>query len=223
VWWLVFWDLQVFEQLVGGAGAVDADEDLHAALGWDLGDRGGEHGEVVGHGVGSGVARAQQHLQALAGVGAPRRERVEAEAFLEGGGRPVLVGVRGDQGGVQVDDDPSGEQLARHDQPGEPAWAGAEQLPHVLTHGCHRLGDLAQRRVVGRGQGAVHGGVRRWFAEHAGLVFQQCDVGHAGGAQHDRHRHRHQHRAPVPPARTVALGHRLAQRPGQPDGVGALS
>jgi hypothetical protein len=39
--------------------------------------------------------------------------------------------VGGDQGGVDVDDDPPGQQLAGHTQPWKPARAQREQVPHV--------------------------------------------------------------------------------------------
>ena len=60
---------QVLDELVAGAGTVDADQDLAPEPGGDLPDRGGQHFFMVGERVRAGVARAQQHGQALAGIG----------------------------------------------------------------------------------------------------------------------------------------------------------
>ncbi len=86
---------------VGAAGGVGADE--HLATRADARSRAGElaqrvaqHRQVVGGGVGAGVARSQRDRQRLAGaVGAvvdKRAQRVEAEATLER--RPGVLLVR---------------------------------------------------------------------------------------------------------------------------------
>lgn len=82
--------LQVGEQLVGGAGTVDADQQLGPPPCGELFDRGGEYLQVVGHGVGAGVARAEQHRQRFAGVGAPGGQRVEPETLFERYRRALL-------------------------------------------------------------------------------------------------------------------------------------
>ena len=78
-----------------------------------------------------GVAGAQQHRQALARIRSPGPQRVEAVAFLPGGSRSLLVRVRGDQGGVHVDDQPARQGLPGDDQPREPGGRLLDQLPHV--------------------------------------------------------------------------------------------
>jgi hypothetical protein len=95
---------------MGAAGAVDADQHLLAAPipVWQLRQRGTDDGLVVGHGVRAGVADAEQERQRLAGaLGAvidERPQRMEAEPALDRRRRGLLLRVRGDQGGVHVDD-----------------------------------------------------------------------------------------------------------------------
>ena len=93
------------QQLVGGAGAVGADQQLPAVGGGDLGDRVGEHLDVVGGGVRPGVPGAQHRGQELAGVVAPHPERVEPEGPLERGRGVLLLGVRDHDRGVDVEHD----------------------------------------------------------------------------------------------------------------------
>ena len=100
---------QVPNQVVAGPDAVDADDDLAPEPGGDLPDRGGQHFQVVGEGVRVGVAGAEQHVQALAGVPALPRRRVEAVAHLPGGSRPLL----GEWAVTRVASMPMTTQLAR--------------------------------------------------------------------------------------------------------------
>jgi hypothetical protein len=87
-------------------GAVGADEDFGAvAVGvGDLCEGLVEDGDVVGGGVRSGVARPQEASEGLAGVVEEAEQRVVAEAAFVGGGGLLLLGVAGDQGGVDVQD-----------------------------------------------------------------------------------------------------------------------
>jgi hypothetical protein len=82
---------QVPDQVVAGSGTVDPDQDVPPPPGRDLLQRPVQHFLVIGEGIRAGVAGAQQHVQALAGVHAPGRQRVEAEALLPGGSCPGLV------------------------------------------------------------------------------------------------------------------------------------
>lgn len=68
----------------------------------DLGKRLVEDGDVVGGGVGTGVSRPQQAGQGFAGVVQEAQQRVVAEAALVGRRGLLLLGVAGDQGGVEV-------------------------------------------------------------------------------------------------------------------------
>jgi hypothetical protein len=87
---------QVADQFVAGADPVDADQQLRPHAGGDLPDRRGQHREVVGEGVRAGVAWAQQHRQALGGIGAPGPQRVEAVPGLERGSGAFLMGQQRD-------------------------------------------------------------------------------------------------------------------------------
>jgi hypothetical protein len=95
---------QVGQEGLGTARAVGADEDRGAvAVGvGDLGEGLVEDGDVVGGGVRAGVARSQETCQGLAGVVQEAQHRVVAEAAFVGGGGLFLLGVAGDQGGVDV-------------------------------------------------------------------------------------------------------------------------
>jgi hypothetical protein len=72
----------VSDEVVAGAGPVDADDDLAPEPGGDLLQGRGQYFLVVGERVRAGVARSEQHVQALAGVRAPGSEGVEAVAHL---------------------------------------------------------------------------------------------------------------------------------------------
>jgi hypothetical protein len=101
------------QQLVRAAGGVGAHQDLAAGAGprsvpGQLAQRLAQHGDVVGGGVGAGVARAQQHRKRLTGAGRAvideRPQWMVAKPALKRRRRALLVRVRRDQGGVDVDD-----------------------------------------------------------------------------------------------------------------------
>jgi hypothetical protein len=76
---------KVGEERLRAPGAVGADQDrvpVPVSVG-NLLERGVEDGDVVGGGVGTGVARAQQGGEELAGVVAEREQGVVAEGVLE--------------------------------------------------------------------------------------------------------------------------------------------
>ncbi|BFO13924.1 hypothetical protein SHKM778_03120 [Streptomyces sp. KM77-8] len=88
------------------ARAVGADENF-GSVAVSVGDlREGlvEDGDVVGCGVRSSVARPQDACEGLAGVVEEAEQRVATEATLVGGGGLFLLGVAGDQGRVDVQD-----------------------------------------------------------------------------------------------------------------------
>jgi len=81
---------QVPDEVVAGAGPVDADEDPAAGPGRDLPDRGGQHLLVVGEGVRAGVAWPEQQWPGTRGYWRTRRPGMEAVALFPGGGCPSL-------------------------------------------------------------------------------------------------------------------------------------
>src|SRR5680860_1581381 len=95
------------KELVGAPGRVGAHEDrsllVLAHLLGELIERIDEHADVIGGGVGAGVAGPKGARKGLTAQVA--EHRVEAEAALVGGGGALLVGVGGEQGGVDVEDD----------------------------------------------------------------------------------------------------------------------
>src|SRR4051812_23373204 len=94
------------QERFGAAGAVRADEDGGAvAVGvGDLGQRLVEDGDVVGGGVGAGVTGSEDCGEGFAGVVQEAQQRVVAEAALVGRRCLLFLGVAGDQGGVEVQD-----------------------------------------------------------------------------------------------------------------------
>jgi hypothetical protein len=77
-------------------------------LGGQPADRLGEQRHVVGGVVGPRVAGPEHRGERFVGLVAPHPQRVEPEAALVGRGGILLVGVRGDQRGVEVDRQPVG-------------------------------------------------------------------------------------------------------------------
>ena len=53
---------------MGGTGAVGADQRVFAVRAGDLGDGTGQNLDVIGHGVGAGVARPHRHGEHRLGV-----------------------------------------------------------------------------------------------------------------------------------------------------------
>ena len=104
----------VGEECFRGSGTVGADEDVGAVtlrVG-DLRECLVEHRDVVARGVGTGVSGTESARQCLAGVGQEAQQRVEAEAAFIGGCSLLLLGVAGDQRGVEVQDQP-GQNASR--------------------------------------------------------------------------------------------------------------
>ena len=99
---------QFVDEGMGGAGGIGPHQGRPAPH-W-LGQpkqRHPQHGQMIGCGVGAGVAGPQDGSQRLAGAIAavqPAAQRVEPEALLVGRRRALLVGVRVDQGRVNVQD-----------------------------------------------------------------------------------------------------------------------
>ena len=104
---------------------------------------------------------------------------MEPKGLLPGPRRVLLVGVRGDQGGVQVE----------HHPPVLDRCAGPR--PHPLPGSGPRTGDRRQRVIGIPGQGRDqprHRGIRGHQAEHPRLGAQHREI--AGGVPTQRDRHR---------------------------------
>ena len=206
---------QVLDELVARAGPVDADHDPAPEPGGDLPDGRGQHLLMVGERVRPGVPGPEQHREALAGIPAPRPQWVEAVAFLPGGSRSLLIRVRGDQGGVHVDDHPPGQVFPAMASHGNPAGVSP-----ISFHACARA--LARARAI---RSSTAGAPARSSARRTvgplgappapGPVGEHRDVAHARGPQHDRGRHRDQHDPPVKDRRRALLPQRGAEPAGQ--------
>ena len=85
---------------------------------------------MVARGVRPGAARPQPAHQMFVGVVQEHQQRVQAEALAVRLGA-LLVGVRGHEGGVDVQDRPAGQRPAVHPDPGEAAGAQVEQVVHA--------------------------------------------------------------------------------------------
>jgi hypothetical protein len=214
---------EVLEQFVGGAGAIDADQQLAPVGDRELGDRVPEDPEVVNDRVRSGVAGSQQHGQTLRGVGAPGAQRMKPETLLEGGGRALLGAMGGEQRGVQIDDYPSGQQLAGHAQPREALRPAGKKRPHVSADLRPRFADPFQCLLVEAGQRSPDGRLRRPITEDQALMSEKADVGNARGAEHDRDGQTDQDRAAIPPARALTTRQHLVQPAGQTHPVRAFT
>ena len=126
---------------------------------------------MVGCGVGPGIAGPQDHGQRLPGAIAavqPATKRVKPVAMLVGRRRALLIGVRLDQGRVQVQDQ-------------RPRW-GRTQRPGALADpGQRRPQPADPTRIGGQllGQDAPGGRDRGDLAEQPGLVPQAGQVADA--------------------------------------------
>lgn len=138
----------------------------------ELGERGVEHGDVVLSGVGRGVAGPQQAGQGLAGVVEEAQQRVVAEAVFVGRRRVLLLGVAGDQGGVDVQDQTW--QFASACTGGRyclPSLVGLQ--PGDLAGGGTGRAQSAECGRIDARQQSPRGGIGRDRAEHLGPVPQQ--------------------------------------------------
>jgi len=97
--------VQVREQRLGCAGAVETDQDRVAVpvLGRDLGQGGVDDRDVIDGGVRACVPGSEHPGQGFVGVVAERQHRMKAPRPFEGGRCLILVRVRDHQGGVLVD------------------------------------------------------------------------------------------------------------------------
>ena len=176
------------QEPVRHAGGVGAGDHLdHGGIDGQLRERVIEDDLMIDGGARSGVAGTQQPSQALPGAVQIAVEGVEPEPVLVGRGRPLLVGVRTDQGGVDVDNV-------------EPRIGTRSPNRRPRLRAC--LTNAGQRVVVDGFQGAPRRRVRRHLTEQAGLVPQGRQIRDRFAAIGDHHRQIDQHLAPVmaPPA-----------------------
>jgi len=175
---------------VDAGAAVTPDRHPGPLLGWELGERVGQHADVVGGVVGRRLADPQQTGELLTSSPRPvvkeRQQRVAPERAFPRRGGAFLLRVRQHDRGVQVDPDrPVGPDRRA-------------QLPDPLA--CLRPG-LPHRGQRGRGGGgqrgdqARHGRLGRHVGEQVGLRAHHSNVGQAVTAQRDRDRQVQQHLA----------------------------
>ena len=192
-----------------GPGRVAAHQGaaVHGALG-QLGEGELEQRHVVGGRVGAGVAGAQDPGQGLAARGLAAEQRVEAEAALVGARGALLVGVRREQRGVDVENHAAGRRGA---VPGAGAGRGAG------------LADLREQLLVEALQAAIGGGVGGHRPEEYPLVAQGAEVAEAVAAVGEQHGQVAHHASGLMAhlARVHAQGRAQALREAQPVGQGA--
>ncbi len=185
---------EVIHDLVAGSGAVDGDQQIPPVGGGDLGDRGVQDRDVVGAGIGSGVALAEHHHEELTGVVAGGQERVVAVGPLPGATGPGLVAVGDHDRGVQPDHDGLAEVAVTR--------SGGGDLP-VPGH------DLAPHPGPGRGPGPVASGPAGRRRSRPGSATpwsstRRARTSRPGGAVPSGHRSRWRRRRPPRPGRPGA-------------------
>jgi hypothetical protein len=152
---------------VGGPGGVGADQHLAAgpaagAVAGELPQRGAGDGDVVGGGVGPGVAEPRQHRQwlpaARRAVVGEAPQWMESVAAFERRRGLLLVAVRGDQGGVEVDDQRRrrARRGVRGVFPGQRPDPGPGRRAGGVDRG-QRGGGVDGQQVQGAGHGRVRG------------------------------------------------------------------
>ena len=153
-----------------------------------------QHLEVVGGGVGGGVAGPQDGGQRLAALGQVAEQRVKAEAALVVAGGAFLLGVGGEERGVDVEDQLLGPGagipcLGHRLGPGGAdrfEQAGVDRLHHPV--GRRLRGHCPEQSLLA----AQHAEVRDAIAavgDGDGKVAQD-DAGVVGGAALAGARHR---------------------------------
>ncbi len=197
---------------VRGPGRVGAHQDrgrlVLAHLARQLSARVHEHADVIGGGVGGGVAGVQDTCERLAGGVQIAEQRVKAEAARVGGGDALLLRVRGHQGGVDVEDD---LVRARTRRPGARSGARSGRSDAIEVLG------------VDRGDHTPGGRVRGDCAVQIDLIAQRPQVRQAVAAVGEHHR-----QVAQDPPGIVGRGglsgrrHRRAEVVCQPEPVGQL-
>ncbi len=185
---------QPFPDMFGVVAAVVAD----LPVGGELRDGGGEHDDVVGGGVGAGVARTQLAGEDFAGLGDHRQQRVMSVGPLVGRGGVLLVGAGADDRRVEVDD-----RLVA----GRSRTGGPRRLACVGA-GASETAQLVRAQLVER---APRRRVRRDRPEQGGLIAQHRQIRHARRAVSQRDDHLCQR-----PPRIMAPARSTTRRRAQP-------
>jgi hypothetical protein len=162
--------------------------------------------EVVGGGVGPGVAGAQDPRQGLGGVVQPGAEGEEPVPLFVGGSCVLLVGMGIEQGGVKVQ---------RHVAT---LGDGVEtRFPHGRTHPGAGLADGGEQGVVDGVDHPERGGDRGDGSEDVCLQAQAEQIGQGIPPAGDGHRQVRDHLAGVMASPPLAhRGQRLGRGVGEP-------
>jgi hypothetical protein len=189
--------VELFDQVVAGAGPVAGDHDPAPQRGRQGLDRLAEQPQVIGGRVAAGRSGAEHPGQRLARVVAGREQRMMAVAF-EIRFRELLVAVRGDDGGVQPDAGGALQDPVR--DPDRRQRTGLR--PRVPAGPVHRGGDLPPGAVPAGGglpQRPPRRRDRRDRAEQLPLVAHHPEIGDHPGPVGDRARQVREDPAPVMP------------------------
>lgn len=203
--------------LVAGPGPVDGDQQVAPEGGGDLGDRGVQDLDVVGAGVGAGVAFSEHRHQQFAGVVAGGQQRMKPVGALECPFRSGLVGVGGHDRGVEPDHDRGAQVAVTRSGGRDLPVPGDDLVPHVGADGSAGPVDAAQLDGADLTQAAPGGGGGGYVPEQVVLVAQGLQVVDRGGAVGDGHGQVCEQSAPVDVGMPVAYGQRFAQCRGQAD------
>lgn len=179
----------VGEEELRGSGAVGADEDVGAvSVGvGDLRESVVQNRDVVRGRVGSGVPGPQPPGHALAGVGQETHQGVEAEAAFVGGCGRLLLGVAGDQRGVDVQDQAGQFLSAGFRRRYAAAGLGRLQPGYFPGLGAGRA-QAVQYAFVDAGQQSPGSRCRGDGAEHLALVAQDGQIRDGLAAVSEHHR-----------------------------------
>jgi len=205
----------VHGQLVGGAGAVGAHQDLpFERLRVELLEREVEHQRVIARGVRTGVPGPQDPGGRLPCRIQVAQQRMMTVAALEVPLRPILLRISSGQRRVEVEH----RQLATVAPC--PALRARTELPCPRSRERDRRAQPREALFLDRVDHPQRGRVRRDIAEQVGLVALSPQVSQALPAVGEHHRQIAQHhprvvrRAPLAGRR-----HRPGQRPRQPHPV----
>jgi hypothetical protein len=188
----------------------------------DLGQRPVEDLDVIGGGVRSGPAGAQQAGQGLAGRVVETQQRVESVGPLPCLRGQFLVAVANHDRGVHI------EYQARDGVPGYrrrlPPTGLAGLRPRHLPCPGPRRSQPGQRGVVESVEEPPHRRCRRDRAEQFGLAAQHRQVSDRLAAISEHHRHVEGDPTRIMPRSALPQRQqRLGHRPGQPSYIGQIS
>ena len=199
--------MAVIGGLVRRAGRVRANQDLHAldVLDGDLRKRQVDHRLVIGGGIRPGVPGAKDHRERLPGLVRVRAQRVKPVPVLVIPRRLLLLRVRGDQGGIDVDR----EGLRPAGKLPEPRSGARVRIADRVQQARHRR-DPVDHPECGR--------VKRHRPKQRLLLTNPAEIRDALAAVREHHGEIADHPARImttPPLLDPRQPHR--QRAGEPD------